>query len=83
MINTAAARPHILNNQNDYKAMVCILLAGGADSFNMLVPTGNSEFADYQSIRATLALQQNELLPITPSNTPGRSFGIHLSLIHI
>lgn len=77
MINTAAARPHILNNENDYKAMVCILLAGGADSFNMLVPTENSEFADYQSIRATLALQQNELLPITPSNTPGRSFGIH------
>ena len=77
MINTASARPHILNNENDYKAIVCILLAGGADSFNMLVPTGNAEFSDYQSIRTELALQQNELLSINPSNTAGRSFGIH------
>jgi uncharacterized protein (DUF1501 family) len=26
----------------DYKAMVCILLSGGMDSFNMLVPTGTN-----------------------------------------
>jgi uncharacterized protein (DUF1501 family) len=38
MINTISARPHIIGG-NDYKAMVCILLAGGADTFNVLVPS--------------------------------------------
>ena len=60
MINTAAARPHILGNSGDYKAMVCILLAGGADSFNMLVPQETDEFAEYQAVavhRAFLTFQ--------------------------
>jgi len=77
MINTLSARPHILNNSGDYKAMVCILLAGGADSFNMLVPTDTAEFNAYQDVRGSLALEQNDLLPITPHNTNGRTFGIH------
>jgi uncharacterized protein (DUF1501 family) len=38
-INTLAARPHILENTGDYKAMVCILLAGGCDTHNVLIPT--------------------------------------------
>lgn len=77
MINTLSARPHILTNDGDYKAMVCILLAGGADSFNMLVPTMGDEYSGYQSVRADLALGLGDLLPIDPSNTPGRTFGIH------
>jgi len=48
-IGTLAARPHIIGNSGDYKAMVCILLAGGADSYNMLVPTEASEYAEYQA----------------------------------
>ncbi len=67
-INTLAARPHIINNPNDYKAMVCILLAGGADSFNMLVPSTPSEYADYQATRGSLALPQNALLPLIYNN---------------
>lgn len=77
MINTAAARPHILGNSGDYKAMVCILLAGGADSFNMLVPQETDEFAEYQAVRGSLALGTSDLLAVNPTNTPGRSFGIH------
>ena len=77
VINTLSARPHILSNNEDYKAMVCILLAGGADSFNMLVPTDASEFTAYQNIRADLALSQDNLTTITPSNTGGKVFGIH------
>ena len=83
MINTLAARPHILSNGGDYKAMVCILLAGGADSFNMLVPTETSEFADYQAVRADLALGPSNLLTVNPTNTPGRSFGIHNGMTRV
>ncbi|MFZ1787293.1 MAG: DUF1501 domain-containing protein [Saprospiraceae bacterium] len=78
-INTLAARPHIINNPNDYKAMVCILLAGGADSFNMLVPSTPSEYADYQATRGSLALPQNALLPLSYNNA-GRTFSVHNGL---
>ncbi|MEM6316439.1 MAG: DUF1501 domain-containing protein [Bacteroidota bacterium] len=83
MINTASARPHILTNCNDYKAMVCILLAGGADSFNMLVPTTPSEYAEYQAVRADLALGQGDLINVTPSNTGGKTYGIHGSMAEV
>ena len=76
-INTLAARPHIVEDTRNYKAMVCILLAGGADSFNMLVPTDAAEFSAYQNVRADLALGQGDLLSVTPHNTMGRTFGIH------
>lgn len=49
----------LVNPQGDYKAMVCILLSGGVDSYNMLIPTGTSGgdtgFADYQTARTDLA----------------------------
>lgn len=62
---------------NDYKAMVCLFLAGGNDSFNMLVPRGTAEHAEYASIRADLALPVASLLPITPATGDGRQYGVH------
>lgn len=84
MINTLAARPHIITNTGDYKAMVCILLAGGADTFNFLVPTESSEYADYQATREDLALDINatnppELLPLNYDDN-GRTFAVHAGL---
>lgn len=81
MTNTAAAQG--LNNvpqddsQEDYKALVCILLAGGNDSFNMLVPNSNGEYAEYKQIRSDLALPQSSLLPLNVTNGDGREFGVH------
>lgn len=62
---------------DDYRALVCILQAGGNDSFNMLVPTSSSEYAAYAAIRQDLALAQNTLLPLADSGLPGRTFGVH------
>ncbi len=80
MINTAAARPHIIGAADDYKAIVCILLAGGADTFNVLVPTETSEYNDYLATRSSLALSndfsQGELLPLN-YNDAGRTFAVH------
>ncbi|MEY3366857.1 MAG: hypothetical protein RI973_12 [Bacteroidota bacterium] len=64
----------------DYKALVCLLLAGGNDSYNMLVPRGSSEYADYASTRADLALPQASLLPINPLVSDGKEYGIHPSM---
>jgi uncharacterized protein (DUF1501 family) len=78
MINTLAARPHIIGNPNDYKAMVCILLAGGADTFNVLMPTESGEYQDYTTTRGSLALDyaSNEIIDLNYNNG-GRTFGIH------
>ena len=72
----AAAEP----NQNEYRALVCVFLSGGNDSFNMLVPRGNSEYAEYATVRSGLALAQNSLLAINPVNNPGRALGLHPSM---
>ena len=47
----------------DYKALVCIFLFGGNDSNNLIIPTG-SGYANYQTIRANLAISQASLLPL-------------------
>ena len=47
---------------SDYKALVCVFLAGGNDSFNMLIPSGsaaNKGYADYSVIRGNLAIANN------------------------
>ncbi len=79
MAGTAAAQS---GGGSDYKALVCLFLAGGNDSFNLLVPSGNAahEYPQYQAIRQDLALPQASLLPLTPLNDPGRTLGLHPSM---
>lgn len=61
---------------SDYKALVCVLLAGGNDSYNMIVPNDSDQLAAYQSIRADLALQPGSLLPLA-GTVAGRSYAVH------
>ncbi len=62
---------------DDYKALVCVYLGGGADSYNMLVPRSVSEYNVYQATRSNLALNLSDLLPINPMNNGGIDFGLH------
>ncbi|MFT4569049.1 MAG: hypothetical protein ACI9FN_004019 [Saprospiraceae bacterium] len=71
------------HNTNDYKALVCILLAGGNDSFNMLAPKGNSEYAQYATVRSSLALPQTDILSLQGGLNNGRELGLHPSLIEL
>jgi len=64
----------------DYKAIVCVLLSGGNDSFNMVIPRGNTEYSEYASVRSDLAIAQNEILAINPDESDGREFGLHPSM---
>jgi len=68
---------------DDYKAIVCLLLAGGSDSFNMLIPTDTSDYNEYATVRSNQALPPEEIIPINPTNTPGKSFGVHHSMQHM
>jgi uncharacterized protein (DUF1501 family) len=48
----------------NYKAIVCVFLHGGNDSYNMLIPNTLTEYTDYFNTRSNLALLQPDLLPI-------------------
>ena len=67
----------------DYKALVCLFLAGGNDSFNMLVPTTAPEYGAYAAVRGNLALARDTLLQITPGNLGGRTLGVHPSMTEV
>ncbi len=58
----------------DYKALVCLFLAGGNDANNMLVPFDDSGYAAYASAagRGAIALPRNQLLGLNPRTTDGR-----------
>jgi uncharacterized protein (DUF1501 family) len=49
----------------------------------MLVPTTTSEYNTYAASRSNLALPVSSLRPINVTNTPGRTFGIHPSMVNI
>lgn len=68
---------------NDYKALVCILLEGGNDSFNMLVPYSGTPYNTYAATRSELAIAQNELLPLGDPMTETVNFGIHPSMTEV
>lgn len=68
---------------DDYKALVCVLLAGGADSFNMLVPFDPPRYDDYARLRSDLALPRETLLPLTGTGSDGRAFALHPGLAEV
>src|SRR3954468_13544421 len=80
-MNAAVAQ----SNVTDYKALVCIFLAGGNDSNNLIIPTVQSEYDSYAAIRGSmLALPQGSLLPLKQSDNltdytdpAGHHFGFH------
>ena len=78
MTSTAAAAN--LDGDDDYKALVCLFLQGGNDSYNMLVPNNSAAYAEYSQTRDNIAIPQNTLLPITSSGQPYSEFGIHPSM---
>src|SRR5262249_43035293 len=65
----------------EYRALVCVFLAGGNDGNNMVVPLDPTEYGAYSSVRMAsgLAIPAESLLPIEPPSI-GSSFGLHPSL---
>lgn len=63
-----------------YKALVCILLSGGNDSFNMILPNDEDQYGEYSKIRSDLALDRSTLLALPGENDDGRSYAVHPGL---
>jgi uncharacterized protein (DUF1501 family) len=75
LISSAAAQ----GGPGDYKALVCVFLFGGNDSYNLLVPRDGAHYAIYQATRQGLAIPQATLLPITALTSDGSLYGLHPS----
>jgi uncharacterized protein (DUF1501 family) len=64
------------SDTSGYRALVCVFLHGGNDSFNWLVPRDVTGYAEYAAARGTLALPVNSLLPLSGG---GAQLGLHAS----
>jgi uncharacterized protein (DUF1501 family) len=77
-MNAAVAQ----SNVTDYKALVCIFMAGGNDSNNLIIPTIPSEYNNYAAIRTpVLALPLTgspyNIIPISSLQNDGHEYGLH------
>jgi len=85
MLGTALAQG---TSFSDYKALVCVYLAGGNDAFNLLVPTDSTRYNAYVASRSGiydpntnpdgLALANAQLLSLTGAGGSGsNNYGLH------
>jgi uncharacterized protein (DUF1501 family) len=63
---------------DDYRALVCVFLYGGNDSWSMVVPRSAAEYDAYAASRRNLAIARDVLLPVAPAG--GGDFGMHPSM---
>jgi len=84
MTNAAAANTSSIAAGDDYKALVCVFLAGGNDSYNMLIPRNQEAYNAYANNRENLKLdlfkedgETYNVLPITTSDQEYSEFGLH------
>jgi uncharacterized protein (DUF1501 family) len=63
---------------SDFRALVVVMLKGGLDGHNVLVP-GDDRYAEYSSARGRLALARNTLVDL-PGTVAGRRFAMHPGL---
>ncbi|MEM1092733.1 MAG: DUF1501 domain-containing protein [Pseudomonadota bacterium] len=73
MVNQAMAQ----GGSAGYRALVCIYLTGGNDSFNLLVPRDTTRYNQYSDIRENLAIPREDLLAVSPLS--GGNYGFHPS----
>ncbi|MGC6464483.1 MAG: DUF1501 domain-containing protein [Akkermansiaceae bacterium] len=64
----------------DYKALVCVFLAGGNDSFNMLTPKGGEAYDAYAGARGSLALPAEDLREFSEALPDGRLLALNKNM---
>lgn len=67
--------PAVARAAGDFRALVCIQLDGGNDSFNWLVPRNPAAHALYAEARPGLAIPRASLRPVTTAS--GLDLGLH------
>jgi uncharacterized protein (DUF1501 family) len=82
LIGAAAAAQHP-SGFSDYKALVCLFMYGGNDSFNTIVPMSGQDQTNYLQSRGDLALTTG-LQALTPASGGGPgNYGLHPAMPEI
>lgn len=74
---------------SDYKALVCIFLAGGNDANNMIIPTIAEEYSNYATIRTPVLALPNadgstaKALALNKTNSDGHDYAIHPAMFEL
>jgi uncharacterized protein (DUF1501 family) len=69
----------VITPKEDYKALVCILLEGGADTLDMVVPKMHaSAYDDYRKVRQGIAHDSKKIRPLI-----GSRYGLHPEMPHL
>ncbi len=74
-VNAATMANSSIVGGDDYKAMICILLSGGSDSHNMLIPRETNRYNEYAQTRGAIAIPRNQLGVLN-----GSDYGVHPSM---
>jgi len=86
VISTRPSLPPLRKTCKRHKAVVHVLLKGGCDSFNLLVPHskcgGKNLYFEYKKARGSIAIAKKTLLKIDASTSTQqcKMFGLHPSL---
>jgi uncharacterized protein (DUF1501 family) len=66
------------------KALVCVFLSGGCDTYNLLIPRDQpGGYDEYVASRSGLAIPRSQLLPLNFTDNQGRSYGLHPSCVRL
>ncbi|MDB0056467.1 DUF1501 domain-containing protein [Akkermansiaceae bacterium] len=65
---------------DDYRALVCVFLVGGNDSYNMVAPIGGDARTSYDITRSFAGVPVDGLLPLPEPVGDGLELGIHASM---
>jgi uncharacterized protein (DUF1501 family) len=68
------------DSSSDYKALVCLFLAGGNDANNLIIPFDTTEYNKYSTSRGALTLTKSSIQEIKPKTSDGRGWALHPSL---
>jgi uncharacterized protein (DUF1501 family) len=85
LLNSAlAAQTCSYGAASDYKALICIFLLGGNDSWNLLIPSDGPRYKTYSTSRSGaapgMAIDQSALVPLNVIGAAsGDSYGLHPS----
>ncbi len=67
-MNAASMANSTVFGGDDYKALVCVLLGGGCDSWNMLIPNSEDAYETYATTRSNIAIPREDLLALNNTN---------------
>ncbi|MEM9836242.1 MAG: DUF1501 domain-containing protein [Bacteroidota bacterium] len=83
-MNAASCPSKLQTSSSDaYRALVCIMLGGGNDSYNMVAPRSGQHYNEYATTRTNQALPQSSLLSMNPLTYNEKELGFHPALTNV